>query len=207
MSAGIAHELRNPMGVISGYTKILSKKVDEPLRPTVAAIAKEVEVMDRIIADFLTFARPAEPVLDPLDIGTLVKGCIGMVEDSPKITIHVDVTTLPIIRADEVLMRQAITNLLRNAIEAMPEGGELAVSGSFDGQQVVIAISDTGHGIDENIKDKIFLPFYTTKERGTGLGLAIVHKTIISHGGTIKVASSLQGTTFTISLPGIQSHD
>ena len=201
MSAGIAHELRNPMGVISGYTKILSRKVDEPLRPTVSAIAKEVEVMDRIITDFLTFARPAEPVFDPLDIKKLVENCIIMLKSSPKIVVRSEIRNLPVIKADEVLMRQAITNLLNNAVEAMTEGGELTVSGSGDDLQVLLTISDTGHGIDQNIRDKIFLPFYTTKERGTGLGLAIVHKIIVSHGGTIRVDSSPEGSTFTIYLP------
>ena len=201
MSAGIAHELRNPMGVISGYTQILSKKVDESLRPNVTAIAKEVEVMDRIINDFLTFARPPEPMLTPVQIRDLVEGCISSITVSPDIVVRTDIAALPVIKGDEVLLRQAITNLVRNAVEAMPEGGELSVTGTLSERNVLISVSDSGHGIDMNIRDKIFLPFYTTKERGTGLGLAIVHKIVIAHGGTVNIESSNQGTTFTICLP------
>jgi signal transduction histidine kinase len=104
------------------------------------------------------------------------------------------------IKADEVLLRQSVTNILQNAVESMPEGGDLTVSGSV-GEYLDISVSDTGHGIPENIRDKIFLPFFTTKERGTGLGLSIVHKIVTSHGGTVQLESGERGTTFTIRLP------
>jgi len=202
MSAGIAHELRNPMAVISGYTKILSRKIDEPLKPAVAAINKEIMVMDRIIADFLTFARPADPVFGNVDLVALINGCVEAIQVSVQtIRITMDVPTELMIRADEVFMRQALTNLLRNAVEAMPEGGGITISCSQDDESILLTIADTGHGIPDNIRDKIFLPFYTTKERGTGLGLAIVHKIIVSHGGAISAESSTLGTTFLISLP------
>jgi two-component system sensor histidine kinase AtoS len=200
MSAGIAHELRNPMAVISGYTKILSKKADDSLKPAVTAISREVGVMDRIITDFLSFARPAEPVFSPVDLDSLLKSCRESFDGSAA---HVRVSLDPgascIVRADEVLLRQAFTNLIQNAIDAMPEGGEVRIKTSR-GDHLSISVADTGHGIPENLRDKIFLPFYTTKERGTGLGLSIVHKIIVSHGGTVKVDTSSQGTTFTILL-------
>ncbi len=200
MSAGIAHELRNPMAVISGYTKILSKKVDESQKGAVEAISREVGVMDRIITDFLSFARPAEPVLSRVRLGELIDGCLAAVQPPAFIRVERDSARLPEMNADEVLLRQAFSNLLQNAIEAMPEGGTLRM-GSTLGEDVVLTISDTGHGVPENIRDKIFLPFYTTKERGTGLGLSIVHKIVVSHGGAIAVESGEQGTTFTIRLP------
>jgi len=202
MSAGIAHELRNPMAVISGYTKILSRKIDEPLKPAVAAINKEIMVMDRIIADFLTFARPADPVFSNVDLVALINDCVEAIQVSVQtIRITMDAPAELMIRADEVFMRQALTNLLRNAVEAMPEGGGITISCSQDDESILLTIADTGHGIPDNIRDKIFLPFYTTKERGTGLGLAIVHKIIVSHGGAISAESSTLGTTFLISLP------
>lgn len=201
MSAGIAHELRNPMAVISGYTKLLSKKVDDSLKPAIDAITKEVAVMDRIITDFLSFAKNTEPLLSGIDLKELVKSCIDSIEVfSSRIRIVPDIENLPMIKADEVLLRQAVTNLLQNAIEAMPDGGELQIHGSA-GDSVRLSVSDTGYGIPGNIRDKIFLPFYTTKERGTGLGLSIVHKIIISHGGNIHVDSGERGTTFTVTLP------
>ena len=202
MSAGIAHELRNPMAVISGYTKILMKKVDEGARPAVEAISREVGVMDRIISDFLSFARPTELVLSDVDLGELIRGCVQAVDDpSTGLRVVVDEQgELPLIRADEVLLRQSVTNLVQNAIEAMPEGGEVRIGLRLD-EAVHLFVSDAGHGMAEGIRDRIFLPFYTTKERGTGLGLSIVHKVVVSHGGTIDVESSEKGTTFTINLP------
>ncbi|MHB8882683.1 MAG: two-component system sensor histidine kinase NtrB [Thermodesulfovibrionales bacterium] len=201
MSAGIAHELRNPMAVISGYTKILSRKVDETLQPAVEAISKEVSVMDRIIADFLSFARPTELMLTRVDLRSLLEGCVAA-SDSVLggIRVATEYTVLPAIRADEVLLRQTISNLLQNAAEAMPDGGVLTIRTLLK-DRLCISISDTGHGIPENIQDKIFLPFFTTKERGTGLGLSIVHKVVISHGGSLDLETSSNGTTFVINLP------
>jgi PAS domain S-box-containing protein len=201
MSAGIAHELRNPMAVISGYTKILMKKVDTAAKPAVEAISKEVEVMDRIISDFLSFARPVEPVFSEVDLNGLIDGCLSGLPDGARgIAVIRETDTLPKISADGVLLRQSFTNLIQNATEAMPDGGQLRITGA-PGDPLSISISDTGHGIPESIRDKIYLPFFTTKERGTGLGLSIVHKTVISHGGSISVESGERGTTFTIKLP------
>ncbi len=202
MSAGIAHEMRNPMAVISGYTRILSKKVDDTLKPAVTAINNEVIVMDRIIADFLTFARPAAPVFGSMDLVALIRSCVETVqEDDKKIRIAMDTPEGLQMKADEVFIRQALLNLLQNAVEAMPEGGVITISCSQDNTDILLTLSDTGHGIPDNIRDKIFLPFYTTKERGTGLGLAIVHKIIISHGGAISAESSPKGTVFSITFP------
>ena len=201
MSAGIAHEMRNPLAVISGYTKMLSKKVDDSMKPAVDSIAKEVAVMDRIIADFLSFAKPTDLIVSEVDLKVLLEECLSSLEEtSGGMTFSLNAEMLPHIRADEVLLRQACTNLLQNAIESMPDGGALQINGFLD-DSVSISITDTGHGIPESIRSKIFLPFYTTKERGTGLGLAIVHKIIVSHGGDMKVDTGDKGTTFTIRLP------
>jgi PAS domain S-box-containing protein len=201
MSAGIAHELRNPMGVISGYTKILMKKVEEASKPAVEAIAKEVAVMDRIITDFLSFAKPTEPVLSEVDLNGLIDSCLnGLPGGMERIAVIRETDALPKVMGDEVLLRQSLINLIQNAIEAMPDGGELRISGT-GGDPLSIAISDTGHGIPTSVRDKIYLPFFTTKERGTGLGLSIVHKIVVSHGGSLRVESGEQGTTFTIRLP------
>lgn len=201
MSAGIAHEMRNPLAVISGYTRMLSKKVDASMKPAVESIAKEVAVMDRIIGDFLSFAKPTDLVMSEVDLKVLIEECCRSLENiSGNVTCSVQAEMLPHIRADEVLLRQALMNLLQNAFESMPDGGMLKITASPD-DGLHLSIADTGHGIPENIRGKIFLPFYTTKERGTGLGLAIVHKIIVSHGGEIRVDSGDAGTTFTIRLP------
>ena len=202
LSAGIAHELRNPLGVIAGYTKLLSKKLDSSLTPTVDAISREIIVMDRIISDFLSFAKPAELNISDIDLKTIIENCVTAVTgERGNIKLNLDINGLPVIKGDEVFLRQAFTNLIQNAVEAMPQGGELAINASSKGDFLDVAISDAGHGIAENIMDKIFLPFFTTKENGTGLGLAIVHKIVVSHGGNIFVDSSDKGTTFRIRFP------
>jgi PAS domain S-box-containing protein len=205
ISAGIAHELRNPMAVIAGYTKLLSKKAEGALQPPVEAIAKEIAVMDRIISDFLSFAKPAELTLSTINIKTMLDQCVASVTgERNDIIAEVAVDGSFSVRGDEVFLRQAFINLLQNAAEAMPRGGSLTVKSSPSGRTegfLDISISDTGHGISEDVKNKIFLPFFTTKEKGTGLGLAIVHKIIISHGGSIFVENSEKGTTFRIRLP------
>ncbi len=201
MSAGIAHELRNPLAVISGYTRMLSKKVDDSMKPAVESISREVAVMDRIITDFLSFAKPTDLIVSEVDLKDLLEGCLSSVkESSAGINISVNTDVLPHINADEILLRQALTNLLQNALESMPDGGALKIRG-FINDFVCISVADTGHGIPESIRGKIFLPFYTTKERGTGLGLAIVHKIVVSHGGDLKVDTGDKGTTFTIRFP------
>jgi PAS domain S-box-containing protein len=201
ISAGIAHELRNPMGVIAGYTKLLSKKADESLKPTVDAIAKEINVMNRIISDFLSFAKPAEPDISDVDLKNMIKNCVSVVAgERGDIKTLLDINGLPVIKGDEVLLRQAFTNLIQNAIESMPKGGELSIRSSL-GDSIEVSISDTGPGIAENIVNKIFLPFFTTKDKGTGLGLSIVQKIIVSHGGNIFVDSGNKGTTFRIRFP------
>jgi PAS domain S-box-containing protein len=205
ISAGIAHELRNPMAVIAGYTKLLSKKAEGTLQPPVEAIAKEIAVMDRIISDFLSFAKPAELTPSAINIKAMIDQCVASVTgERNDIAAEVTVDGSFSVKGDEVFLRQAFINLLQNAAEAMPRGGNLKVKSSPFGAAegfLDISISDTGHGISEEVKNKIFLPFFTTKEKGTGLGLAIVHKIIISHGGNISVESSEKGTTFTVRLP------
>lgn len=206
ISAGIAHELRNPMGVIAGYTKLLSKKADNSLKPTVDTISKEIVVMDRIISDFLSFAKPAELTISDINLKPIIENCTATIIDKRiSIKLKLDMNGLPVIKGDEVLLRQAFTNLIQNAVEAMPQGGKLTIKASTPtgsaGDFLDVSISDTGHGISENIMDKIFLPFFTTKEKGTGLGLAIVHKIVVSHEGNISVDSSDKGTTFKIRFP------
>ncbi|MCE5194246.1 MAG: PAS domain-containing protein [Nitrospiraceae bacterium] len=202
MSAGIAHEIRNPLGVIAGYAKLLSRKLDPALLPTVDAITKEIEIMDRIILDFLSFAKPIEVVPTKINLYEMISSCFFHIStDKKNIDATIDIDKLLNISGDEVLLRQAFTNLIQNAAESMKNGGRLAFRYAQQDKYAEIEISDTGHGIPEGIKDKIFLPFYTTKEKGTGLGLAIVHKIIISHGGTISVESAETGTTFRLKLP------
>ncbi len=202
MSAGIAHELRNPMGVIAGYTKMLSRKVSDDLKENVDAINKEIEMMDRIISDFMSFAHPLNLNKTVFDISEMLREIAKSVLTVDK-DIHVNYSLDKCdVEGDETLLRQVITNLIQNSVEAIRERGELSLRSEKRGSSVHIGIADTGHGISDEIKSKIFMPFYTTKEKGTGLGLAIVHKIVVSHGGSISFNSSADGTAFNVMLKG-----
>lgn len=202
ISAGIAHELRNPMGVIAGYTKLLLKKIDPSLKPTVEAIIKEIQAMDRIISDFLSFARLTTLNISQFNIYNVLNECLSaLLKNRNDIRVNINVNKNINIHGDEILLRQTFLNLFQNSIEAMPNGGDLDITLSESKDYYDITISDTGYGIADNIKDKIFLPFFTTKEKGTGLGLAIAQKNIVSHGGSLSIEDSEKGAIFKIRLP------
>lgn len=205
MSAGISHELRNSMAVISGYAKLLSKKVDTSCQGTVDAIQVEIKSMDLIITELLAFAKPTvlntEEVLINDILKETVKAAIGG-NDSIRVSIR---ESGPVsLKADRVLLRQALHNLFVNAVEAMPDGGSIEIGLGSSHGKAEINIKDSGVGIPEEITSKIFLPFFTTKEKGIGFGLALVQKIIISHGGSIEVESKEgEGTLFRIILPAL----
>jgi PAS domain S-box-containing protein len=203
MAAGIAHELRNPMGVIDGYMRLLSKKVDPSLAETVEAVTREVALMNRIITEFLAFARPRELNLEDVNLRGLLEECresvLGAREDI-EVSIHVedDVT----LRADRTLLRQVFTNLIQNAADAQEGGGSIGFSGSAEDDVFTLAVRDAGPGIEEEIREKVFLPFFTTKEQGTGLGLPLVHRIITGHGGSIEIEDGAEGgSMFRVKLP------
>lgn len=241
MSAGIAHEFRNFMGTIMGFAKLLSKRLEpkDTRQGMIQAITEELQAMNRLIEQLLSFGRHTELNLTPVDLEPFLRRQILHVlapvadHNRPKLTIEIP-PGLPRVGMDEVLMRQAMGNLLQNALEAMPHGGELSVvaralerealsasggkkTGRLPAQagemvrqahhaepsrSIVLEITDTGVGIPKDKLDKIFLPFFTTKEKGTGMGLALVHKIVLSHNGRIEVESAEgRGTTFRIYLP------
>lgn len=203
MSAGISHELRNSMSVISGYAKLLNKKVEPSNKGTVDAIQSEIGVMDKIISELLAFAKPTFLNREQLSLNDIIRETVETAtggRDAIKATVN---ASGPVsVKADKVLMRQALTNLFINAVEAMPDGGNLQIDVSGLHGKAEIIIRDTGAGIQEGVIQKIFLPFYTTKQEGTGLGLALVQKIIVSHGGNIEVESKEgEGSVFRIVLP------
>ncbi len=209
MSAGIAHELRNPMAVIAGYLALVAKKAAAPEQKIIRDVVTEINGMNRIIDDLLTFARPASLNRVRTNLRELIQGCVANVLQARGNDVRTG-TTLDLpeleVNLDEVLMRQALTNLIQNAVEAMPEGGTLTIRGASIGRELSLTIADTGVGIPRDTLKKIFLPFFTTKDTGVGLGLALVHKIVLSHGGRIDVQSREgQGTTFTVVLPTVGS--
>jgi signal transduction histidine kinase len=204
MSAGIAHELRNPMAVISGYLTLLAKKNDPSGQETIRSITSEINGMNRIIGDLLTFARPASLNRVKVNIKEMITSCLAAVLQAKGESSSIE-TTLKLaeveVSVDEVLMRQAFSNILQNAVEAMPDGGTLTIEAQTN-RDLKITVRDTGTGISSDNLKKIFLPFYTLKDTGVGMGLALVHKIVTSHGGRIEVKSREgQGTEFMVTLP------
>jgi PAS domain S-box-containing protein len=204
MSAGIAHELRNPMAVITGYLTLLAKRQDETGQDVIRDVLAEINGMNRIIGDLLTFARPTALNRVVVDIREMIAACVESVlhgkAEAARIETVLDLQAVTV-SADEVLLRQALGNIIQNAVDAMPEGGTLAVRSRKE-RSLMIAVSDTGQGIPDDTVKKIFLPFFTTKEKGVGMGLALAHKIITSHGGRIDVESREgSGTTFTVTIP------
>ncbi len=204
MSAGIAHELRNPMAVIAGYLTLLSKKGDSTTNKIIQDVGDEITGMNRIIDDLLTFARPAALNRAEVNVKELVEECLSTLQQTRdpdgRITTELRLGD-SVIMLDEGLMRQAFANLLSNAFDAMPEGGTLRVD-EQPGKDLKLTFRDTGVGIPGDTLKKIFLPFFTTKDKGVGLGLALVHKIILSHGGRIEAESEEgKGTVFTVVLP------
>ena len=204
MSAGIAHELRNPMAVISGYLNLLSKKIDPANQGIIRDITSEINGMNRIIGDLLTFARPASLNRVTVNIKELIEGCLSNVLQAKDADKKIKtVLSLDDVEAllDEGLMRQTFNNLFQNAVEAMPDGGTLTVD-AHGGRNLTVTVADTGTGVPPDTIKKIFLPFFTTKDKGVGLGLALVHKIVLSHGGRLEVESTQgKGTVFTVIIP------
>ncbi|MFQ6067079.1 MAG: ATP-binding protein [bacterium] len=207
LSAGIAHEIRNPLTSIKILIHSLAKKITdtETKEKDIKVIENEIERVNQTIKRFLDFARPKEPQFSRVDINQILEETINLVSGKVKeqnIILEKEFSSLSHIQADREQMRQVFLNLFLNAVQAMPEGGKLRIKTDLQGQYIRIEIQDEGRGIPERIKNKLFEPFFTTKEEGIGLGLSIVKRIIDDHKGSIQVRDSHpQGTVFTINLP------
>jgi two-component system sensor histidine kinase HydH len=213
LSAGLAHEIRNPLGVIKGSAEMLSQKLQsaEPLTSELAGyISSEVERLNALVGRFLDFARPLQLHLEPIDIAQLIEKSLNSIHDlHPSVKVEVRKkfdSDLPRVPLDSELSERVFTNLFQNAYDAMPEGGELTIAVSranFGGRQgIEVEVADTGMGIPEENREQIFNPFFTTKKTGVGLGLSIVSKIVDDHGGRIHVASpNGRGACFKLFFP------
>jgi len=204
----IAHELKNPIGIIKGSVDILAKQdTSKQIKQTmIEYIQGEIKRLNRLIDEFLAFAKPLPPQKIPVDINQIIeKVCTHFMIPEPaqkKIAIHRQLGQVPPIMLDEHQIYQALLNLLTNAAQAIEKQGDIYVKTDCAGSWLRVAVSDTGVGIPDAKKGKVFDPFYTTHAKGTGLGLSIVKKIVEHHGGQINVSDFPGGgTTFTISLP------
>jgi signal transduction histidine kinase len=211
MSAGIAHEIRNPLGAIAGFAELLNRQTTDPsASELVREIVQEVNNLNRIVTQFLAFVREPQLKAEPADISAVVKGAVEVVmaergadKERPDVQLELRLTDAPpTVPVDADLLKQALMNLIQNAVEAMPSGGTLGVRLETRAPWLKIGVSDTGQGISPEDRRRLFDPFFTTKKEGTGLGLAITHRLIQAHGGKIEVESQPgRGSCFTVWLP------
>jgi len=213
LSAGIAHELNNPLGIITMYSNILKDEtaVEDPVYKDLELIVEQAERCKKIVGGLLNFARKNQVNVTEISIIKLLEHSISSVIVPKNVQISLDVQIKnPLVNLDYDQMAQVITNLLKNAVEAMPaSGGVIHVRGMDSVQDVTLHISDTGTGIKKENMSKLFTPFFTTKAigKGTGLGLPIIYGIVKMHKGSISVKSNADpkkgstGTTFTITLP------
>jgi len=207
LSSNIAHEIRNPLASLKSSIEILKEDtVATTYKNRLMDIAlREMDRLDRIIKDFLTYSRPIPPVFKQFDIHELLDETVDLLrnvdQNRDTISIRKQYGGVFEVIADPQKMRQVFWNLGLNALDAMPDGGELAISTKHENKSLVITFSDTGTGIEENKIEKIFYPFFTTKDQGTGLGLAIAYRIMEEHNGALTVESVPGiGTTFKVIL-------
>jgi len=200
MSAGIAHEFKNSLATISGYSQMLASDPNQETREFAQKISAETANLTRIVTDFLNFARPRGMQREPLDLRAMLEDCAR--ENSVALTLQNFPTPCPV-EADPTALRQVFANLMRNSKEAEVPGKPMAITALAEdkGNQIFVRLSDNGSGIPPDKVPKNFIPFFTTKAEGTGLGLALVHRIVTDHGGAVSVTSNTDGTTFMISLP------
>ena len=213
LAATVAHEIKNPLGSISIYVQLLRKNIascGETLSPQNAkyldVVDEEIERLNRIVVDFLFAVRPLKFEFSPVDINALVLSLADFFSgelEQHKIHLQLDLAQgLPSIRGDDRFLRQMLINLVKNAIAAMPLGGSIHLKTRLRDDVILLAVEDTGTGIPDDVIQKIFEPYFTTKVDGTGLGLTMTYKVVKEHGGDIQVISEAdKGTCFTITLP------
>lgn len=224
MAAGLAHEIRNPLGAIKGAAQLLMTADGSPTphhaenAEFLQIIVEEANRLNNVVTRFLDYARaerPGREGADKVDLNNVVRKTVQLLqkEHLPKVDLRVRTDEqLPMVAGDPESLLQVFLNLGQNAIQAMPDGGTLEIlttrrrrSRLGYGQFCEVRFRDTGIGIPRDRLKKLFIPFYTTKQKGTGLGLAISHRIINQHGGTIEVRSTIgQGSTFSVFLPAAE---
>jgi signal transduction histidine kinase len=215
MTAGLSHEIRNPLNAAALQLTVLERRVrrlgqetQPPLLEPLHLVRDEIRRLDHILEDFLQFARPREFVPKPVVVPQVLAKVFDLLEGEAArrgVSVLRDFAPVPAVAGDEERLRQVVMNLALNAMEVLPKGGVLEVScrqETPDAGEVAIYVDDSGPGVPAAIRDRIFEPFFTTKAAGSGLGLSIVHAIVTQHGGTISVEDSpAGGARFALRLP------
>jgi signal transduction histidine kinase len=216
VAASVAHEIRNPLTSIGGFTRAVLRDLENiektrTNRRFLTIILEEVKRLERIVNEILEFVRPVMPRYENANLNEVIEETFNMMAgeiDESRIVISKDYQDdLSLVWMDPDQIRQVLLNLLQNAIHAIEETGMLSVITEGDTRNVRVHISDTGHGIPAENREKLFTAFFTTKSTGSGLGLTVSNQIIKNHGGSIEVESSRgEGSTFVITLP-VQSQE
>jgi len=208
MVAAVSHEVRTPLGIISSTAELLKRKLNRADSQDQLAdvIVQEANRLNGIVTDFLNFARPATPNLIPCNVASVLDKNLSFL--APEINSHGYKVEkrfsdqVPEIQADPGMLYRAFLNILVNAMQAMPKGGTIAIELDNRADTVAIVFSDGGKGISAEVLDKIWDPFFTTKDKGSGLGLAIVRKIVEGHGGAVHIENGKdRGARVTVALP------
>ncbi|GHU32247.1 PAS domain-containing sensor histidine kinase [Spirochaetia bacterium] len=214
LAAGVAHEIKNPLGSLSIHIQLIQKIIaahttleeTQQIDKYLGIVNEEINRLNHIVVDFLFAVRPMDMDFHEGNINTVIHELAEFVRpelDSVNIMGKLDLgESLPDIDFDERYIKQALLNLVKNSIAAMPDGGTLTIATYRQDSEVILCVSDTGTGIPEENISKIFEPYFTTKATGSGLGLTLVYKIIREHNGEITIKSRInEGTSFIISLP------
>jgi PAS domain S-box-containing protein len=211
MAAGVAHEIRNPLSSIVTSLKLLEDAREDADEEEYLALTgvmkKETDRLNRIVGDFLRFARPQVPNLAPGDLNALTREVAEVIEMDEQLGRSIAIRLAlapgcPPVSLDPDQIKQVLWNLIFNAVQALSGKGEIVISSRIEGESFVLSIRDTGRGIEPEALEKIFEPFYSTREEGTGLGLAIVKRIVDAHNAEIRVNSEPgQGTEFILAFP------
>ena len=209
LTSGVAHEVKNPINAIVVHLEVLRQKmkeIDPDTRRHVDVISSEIQRLDRVVQTLVDFTRPVELRLNDMDLRKLVEDVVMLASPAAEkhnVVIEREAApdALPV-RIDADLVKQAILNIVLNGVQAMPEGGTLRLTGKRDGDNALITIRDQGAGIPENIRDKIFNLYFTTKTGGSGIGLAMAYRVVQLHHGSVEFTSIIDhGTTFYLRFP------
>lgn len=213
MVAGVSHEIRNPLGIISSSAELLQKKIapDDPMNRIPSIIIEESSRLNNIITDFLNYAKPKAPNRFACRIEDVIDKNIRFLSTQSETNSYVFNTyfdkTLPVIQADSDMLYQAFLNIFINAMQAMPEGGTIDIFAKPANDSLWIAVEDQGSGIAAEAMENIWNPFFTTKDKGTGLGLGIVKNIIEAHGGMVRMDNRPEGgARISIRLPIEEEH-